>query len=99
VHTLDELDEALRIDAPIVGVNSRDLTTFRVSLESVAEVVQAIPDGTKAIAESGIGSRADVESVALWGADGVLVGTALARSPDPAAAVKLLTGVERRGRS
>ena len=99
VHTLDELDEALRIDAPFVGVNSRDLTTFQVSLESVAEVVQAIPDGTKAIAESGIGSRADVESVALWGADGVLVGTALARSPDPAAAVKLLTGVERRGRS
>jgi indole-3-glycerol phosphate synthase len=98
VHTEKELDEALRIDARFVGVNSRDLTTFQVDIERIAEVIRSIPQEITAVAESGIGSRADVKRVAQWGADAVLVGTTLARSARPAEAVKQLTGVARRGR-
>ncbi|UCG86210.1 MAG: indole-3-glycerol phosphate synthase TrpC [Gemmatimonadota bacterium] len=99
VHTRDELDEALRIDPRWVGVNSRDLTTFRVEIDRLAGILRAVPERVTAIAESGIESRQDVELVASWGADAVLVGTALVRSPDPATAVKQLAGVLRRGRS
>ena len=52
-----------------------------------------------AIAESGLNVRSDVELVAGWGADAVLVGTALAAAPDPAAAVRALTGCARSGRA
>ena len=99
VHSHSELDQALRIGPRCVGVNSRDLTTFRVEIDRIAEILLAVPQGVTAVAESGIESRKDVELVASWGADAVLVGTALARSPRPATAVEQLTGVSRLGRS
>jgi indole-3-glycerol phosphate synthase len=98
VHDERELDDALRVGPRCVGVNSRDLTTFRVDVDRMGEVLRSVPPGITAIAESGLESRADVEKAASWGADAVLVGTALARSQEPAKAVKQLTGVTRRGR-
>lgn len=99
VHSRKELDEALRVDPAYIGVNSRDLSTFQVELDRLAGILQSIPEGMTAVAESGITTREDVELVASWGADAALVGTALARSTNPVNAVRLLTGVERRGRS
>jgi indole-3-glycerol phosphate synthase len=99
VHDEEELQRALRVNPACVGVNSRDLTTFRVDVAAMREVLQPIPPNVVAVAESGISSRADVELVASWGADAVLVGTALASSSQPATAVRSLTGVERHGRS
>jgi indole-3-glycerol phosphate synthase len=99
VHSHNELDQGLRVAPRYIGVNSRDLTTLRVDIDRIAEILDAVPQGVTAVAESGIQHRKDVELVASWGADAVLVGTALVRSPHPDAVVQLLTGVSRLGRS
>ena len=98
VHTLRELETALRVEPASIGVNSRDLMTFGVDLGSAERVLRAIPPGVVAVAESGLRTRADVQRVAECGADAVLIGTALAGSVNPRAAVAELTGVERRAR-
>ena len=81
-----------------MGVNSRDLDTFSVDLATIEATLREVPSGIVAVAASGLGCREDVVRVAEWGADAVLVGTALARAPDPGGAVSNLIGVERRGR-
>ncbi len=99
VHTASELDAALAVEPETVGVNSRDLETFEVDVNRIKAVLQEIPAGVVAVAESGLHRRRDVELVARWGADAVLVGTALVRARDPAAAVRQLTGVPRHPRA
>jgi indole-3-glycerol phosphate synthase len=103
VHDRAELELAVAVGPEAIGVNSRDLDTFRVTLEAAAPLLAEIPDGVLAVAESGVATRQDVEAVAAYGADAVLVGTALAGAPDPAAAVAALGGVTggrgRAGRS
>lgn len=98
VHDRRELDQALEADPDAVGVNARDLDTFALDLGGIEPLLAAVPPGIPAIAESGLSTRTDVERVARWGADAVLVGTALAGAADPAAAVRALTGVPRSGR-
>lgn len=95
VHDVGELEGALALGPEALGVNSRDLTTFAVNVAGIRDVLTRVPPGVTAVAESGIAGRADVERVAAWGADAVLVGTALARAGDPAAAVADLVGVPR----
>jgi indole-3-glycerol phosphate synthase len=94
-HTETELDLALSVDPHAVGVNSRDLGTYDVSLDVAERLVTRVPRDVLAVAESGIEQRADVERLARAGADLVLVGTAVARADDPASAVRALTGVPR----
>jgi indole-3-glycerol phosphate synthase len=79
-------------------VNSRDLATFTVDLARAEGLVAQVPASVPAIAESGIETRADVERLAAAGADLVLVGASVARTSDPEAAVRELTGVRRQGR-
>jgi indole-3-glycerol phosphate synthase len=98
VHRLEELEVALRADPGAVGVNARNLDDFSLDREGIEPILRAVPAGMMAIAESGLGCRADVEQVAAWGADAVLVGTALAGAARPEEAVRALTGVARRGR-
>jgi indole-3-glycerol phosphate synthase len=99
VHNLEELDIALQVSANCIGVNSRDLVTFQVDLTRLAEVLYEVPSNVVAVAESGLKNRADVEQVASWGADAVLVGTVLASASDPCNAVRGMTGIARHGRS
>ena len=99
VHDLAELEPALAAEPTALGVNSRDLATFAVELGVAEQLVARVPSGIPAIAESGIESRADVERLAAAGADLVLVGAAVARADDPAASVRGLVGVSRRGRA
>ncbi len=99
VHTAEELDAALAGGAPVVGVNSRDLDRFEVDLEAIAPILAAVPPDVIAVAESGLRTRGDVERVAAWGADAVLVGTHVAGHPDPSSAVQELTGIRRSGRT
>ena len=98
VHRPEELDVALRSGPDAVGVNSRDLETFLVDVAGVENLLAAIPGDIVAVAESGLHTKRDVEKMAGWGADAVLVGTALARAPHPDAAVRALTGCARRAR-
>lgn len=101
-HTADEVERALAVEASLVGINARDLDTFTVDLRTAEELLPLIPSRVPAVAESGIGTREDVIRMGRAGADAVLVGTSVARSPDAERAVHGLTGVprqERRGSS
>jgi indole-3-glycerol phosphate synthase len=98
VHTAAELDRALGADARIIGVNSRDLDTFRIDVAGAWELLARVPADRVAVAESGMQGPDDVERAALAGADAVLVGTALSAAPDPAALLGRLAEVPRRGR-
>jgi indole-3-glycerol phosphate synthase len=98
VHSAAELESALAVRPAAVGVNARDLTTFKVDLRAAEAVVARVPPEVPVVAESGIEARADVERLAAAGADFVLVGTSLARRSDPEAAVRALTGVQRTAR-
>jgi indole-3-glycerol phosphate synthase len=98
VHTVTELDRAVALEPEAIGVNSRDLDTFRVTLDAVPPLVAAVPAEIIAVAESGISGRDQVTRIAAAGADAVLVGTAVAGAADPAGAVADLCGVPRRGR-
>jgi indole-3-glycerol phosphate synthase len=98
VHRPAELDAALEADALLIGVNSRDLDTFCIDVEAAWRLIERVPADRIAVAESGMTTEADVERAAGWGADAVLIGTALSASPDPAAAVQTLAAVPRHGR-
>lgn len=98
VASMDELDMAYTLNAGVFAVNARDLHTLRVDREHQLELVSEASSccDVFVIAASGIETRADVEAAAEAGADAVLVGTSLMRSPDPAGAVRALTGVPKR---
>jgi indole-3-glycerol phosphate synthase len=98
VHAAGEVTRALACAPRAVGVNARDLGTLVMDGALVGALLPGIPEGIAAVAESGLASRADVERVALAGADAVLVGTAAAKALDPGAVVAAMSGVVRRGR-
>lgn len=87
VHDAAELDRALALDAPVIGVNARDLATFEidrtVQLRLVAHARATAPDRI-VVAESGVDTRAQGAAAELAGADAILVGSALMRATDPA---------------
>ncbi len=91
-HTAEEIRRAVQAGARMVGVNCRDLRTFRTDPALTAALVAQIPAGITRIGESGIKTHADLLAVRAAGADGVLVGTALMRAPDPGAALRELLG-------
>ncbi|MEZ5065153.1 MAG: indole-3-glycerol phosphate synthase TrpC [bacterium] len=94
VHTPGEAEEALRAGARLVGINNRDLTTFRTDRATTATVASVIGGDATIVSESGIFTRADVLEVEAAGASAVLVGEALVTSADPRAKVAELTGEE-----
>jgi indole-3-glycerol phosphate synthase len=77
VHTRAELERALDAGAQVVGVNNRDLARLEVDLGTVERLAPHIPDDVTLIAESGIGSVADVRRMRAAGADALLIGTAI----------------------
>ena len=98
VHTLEELTRALEADASIIGVNSRDLDTFRIDVEAAWQIVARVPADRIAVAESGMASHGDVVRAAQAGADAVLIGTALSAAAAPAELLEDLSRVTRHGR-
>ena len=95
VHADRELAPALAAHPRAVGVNARDLDTLGMDEGVVQRLLASVPEGTLAVAESGLRTRGDVERVAGAGADAVLVGTAISGSGDPEAALRNLVGVPR----
>ena len=89
-HTAEEIRRAVQAGARMIGVNCRDLRTFRTDPALTAELVAQIPAGITRIGESGIKTHADLLAIRAAGADGFLVGTALMRAPDPGAALREL---------
>ncbi len=87
VHTDQDLDRAVAAGAECIGVNNRDLTTLATDLSTFSRLRARVPSGTVTVAESGVREPADVSRLIGEGADAVLVGEALMRSPDPQALV------------
>lgn len=98
VHTAAEIEAALAAGARVVGVNSRDLDTFRIDTPTAWALLRRIPADRVAVAESGMSSADDVRRAAEAGADAVLIGSALTRAGDPAVLAASLAGVTRHGR-
>lgn len=99
VRSEGELECALASGATVVGVNTRNLETLVMEPAVRDRLIPLIPASCIAVAESGIQSVSDVEWAASLGADAVLVGSSLSASPDPADAVRALTGVPRSSRA
>jgi indole-3-glycerol phosphate synthase len=90
VHDRGELERALDAGCDIIGVNSRDLKTFHVDLETALRLAPEIPSGKVKVAESGIHSAGDVERLRGAGFDAMLVGESLMKAPRPGEALKEL---------
>jgi indole-3-glycerol phosphate synthase/phosphoribosylanthranilate isomerase len=91
-HDLDELARATRLDAPVIGVNARNLSTFRIDRAAQLELVNlaAVLRDRIVIAESAVHTRAQAAAAELAGADAVLVGTSLMQAADPGAKLREL---------
>ena len=92
VHDADELDEALRTSARLIGINNRDLHRFRTTLQTTIDLVPKVPADRLTVSESGVNRRADVERLGAAGVTAVLVGEALMREDDIAAKMHELLG-------
>jgi indole-3-glycerol phosphate synthase / phosphoribosylanthranilate isomerase len=84
-HDEQELDRAVALEAPVIGINARDLATFEIDRAAQLRLVARAPKDRVVVAESGIESRAQGAAAELAGADAILVGSTLMRAPDPAA--------------
>ena len=87
VHDADELQRALRLQTPLVGINNRNLKTFEVSLDTTLAMLKDVPADRLLVTESGILQRADVEKMRAAQVNAFLVGEAFMRAPDPGAAL------------
>jgi indole-3-glycerol phosphate synthase len=83
VHNMEELKRALEGGADVIGVNSRDLKTFHVSLDTLIEMAESIPNHVLRIAESGIDKGSDIRELHAAGYQAFLIGEALMRAEDP----------------
>jgi indole-3-glycerol phosphate synthase len=88
VHDAAELERALRLKTPLVGVNNRNLRTFEVSLDTTLGLRDRIPAGRLLVTESGILGRQDVRRMRAAGVHAFLVGEAFMRAPEPGVALQ-----------
>ena len=89
-HDAGELDRALQLATPLIGINNRNLRTFEVSLDTTLDQLDVIPDGRIVITESGILTQADVARMRGHGVHAFLVGEAFMRADDPGGELRAL---------
>ncbi|RED53280.1 indole-3-glycerol phosphate synthase TrpC [Aestuariispira insulae] len=94
VHNQEELDRALELRSPMIGVNNRNLKTLEIDLATTEELAAQIPDDKLLVAESGLYSHEDLVRMSKVGATTFLVGESLMRQTDVTAATKALLGLD-----
>jgi indole-3-glycerol phosphate synthase len=94
VHSMQELEQVMKHGAQIVGVNARNLRTFKVDLDLTAHIISEIPSEYVRIAESGIQNRQHIQDLVQSGANGFLIGETLMKQPHPGVALQQLLGVQ-----
>jgi indole-3-glycerol phosphate synthase len=90
VHDGAELDRALDLKSPLIGVNNRNLKTFETTLDTTRELSKRIPEGRFLISESGLNTPEDLADMAAYGARAFLIGESLMRKDDVTEATKTL---------
>lgn len=90
VHDQAELERVLRLPAPLVGINNRNLRTFHTTLDTTLDLLPMVPPDVLLVTESGIHTPEDVQLMRRHGVHAFLVGEAFMRAPDPGAALQQL---------
>lgn len=93
VHTANELQRALRLNLPLIGINNRDLRTFKTDLHNTINLLPAIPKDKIIVTESGISQRADIEFMQANDVHTFLIGESLLREEDPGKKLRELIGI------
>ena len=83
VHDADELQRALKLTCPLIGINNRNLRTFEVSLQTTIDLLADIPSDRIVVTESAIHTRDDVQLMRSHQVNAFLVGEAFMRAPEP----------------
>jgi len=94
VHDAAELERALALDTPLIGINNRDLRTFHTTLQTTIDLLGRIPRDRTVVTESGILAPTDVALMRAHGVNAFLVGEAFMKTPDPGATLAQLFGEE-----
>jgi indole-3-glycerol phosphate synthase len=92
VHDEEELERAVASGVRVLGINNRDLRTFRTTVETTIRLLDQVPLATLLVSESGIHDAPQVERLGRAGVDAILVGEAILRAPDPGAKAAELSG-------
>ncbi|NYT67250.1 indole-3-glycerol phosphate synthase TrpC [Pusillimonas noertemannii] len=90
VHDRDELDAALQLRTPLIGINNRNLRTFEISLQNTIDLLPLIPEGKRVVTESAILAREDVDLMRSHGVHAFLVGERFMRAEEPGKALREL---------
>lgn len=90
VHNENEVEKALQSGAEIIGINNRDLKTFKVDIDTTRRLRVLVPRGKIVVSESGILNRDDIKALKAWGVNAALVGEALVTAKDIASRIKEL---------
>lgn len=93
VHDAPELDRALRLNSPLIGINNRNLKTFELSLDTTRDLAPRIPAGRDIVCESGLFSPDDLAAMMQVGAQRFLIGESLMRQADVTAATRAILDV------
>lgn len=93
VHDRNELDRALNLKSPLIGVNNRNLKTFEVSLDTTLELAPHVPKDRDLVCESGLFTPADLNRMADAGVRRFLIGESLMRQQDVTGATRNILGL------
>ncbi len=99
VHTREELDRVVAVEAKIIGVNNRNLRNFELRLETSLELVESIPEDCIAVSESGLNSHGDLVRLRAAGFDAFLIGETVMKANDPREPLRALIGDDEVGRT
>ena len=88
VHSADEMKIAIDTGAKIIGINNRNLETFKIELATTEQIAPLAPPGTILVGESGLHTKEDVQRIIQAGVDAVLVGTYFMQHSDPGIALQ-----------